>query len=112
MTTAIMARCRSRQSRRRENCAWSKGRTRAVIRQIQHRLTETAWLDGEKMMEFSKLPEQISTWTNKPKPKTKMKKSLILVLSITALSLSSYAQGFFAMTYYDGFHGISLYNDP
>jgi hypothetical protein len=37
-----------------------------------------------------------------------MKKSLILVLSITALSLSSYAQGFFAMIYYDGAHGLSI----
>src|ERR1051325_2237321 len=37
-----------------------------------------------------------------------IKKFLLLVASIMTLSLSSYAQGFFGMVWYDGVHGISL----
>jgi hypothetical protein len=37
-----------------------------------------------------------------------MKKTLILAMSIATLSLNSFAQGYFAMIWYDGAHGLSV----
>lgn len=37
-----------------------------------------------------------------------MKKSLILMASLMSLSLSSFAQGTFAMIWYDGVHGLAI----
>jgi hypothetical protein len=50
----------------------------------------------------------LRTNTKKLTTKENMKKTLILAMSIATLSLNSFAQGYFAMIWYDGVHGLSI----